>query len=304
VRKIVSDQNKYLYVLTVDTLYRFQMISENFQQTANNTLVATITADYTIVATIQDLASRGGSPFNATQDQFFDLMVLERDTVNFETFLLLGTSQGLYKNTSTLGDNLTGEDFETINWRPIRPSNGVNLGPTLQFDFISRNMGNKFSPVGNGVNYANGNLRVLALDTTLQSLACYRFDINFDTEEETVTVVPFTEPYIYAPNTNNNNGNTPYFFKLGTFDSALAVEFIGQRDFFVRTRDVFGVESGFANSVPVVPNPSKFLPQNNIYPEIDLKLVLKLPFIATPMVLDTASGSRYVAGEFGVRVNE
>lgn len=297
VRRIVSDQNKYLYVLTVDTLYRFEMTQNNFKQTANNTFVAAIN-NCTIVATIQDLASRIPE-FNATHDQFFDLMVIERDTANLETVVLLGTSKGLYKNTSILDDNLAGEDFKAIIWRPIRPSDGVDLGPTLQFDFISRNMGNQFSSTENNVNYANGNLRVLALDKKLKSLAYYRFDVNFNTVLETVTVDPFSEPY-----EDLSNVQTPYFFKLGTFDSALAAEFIGQRDFFVRTRDVFGVESGFANNVPVVPNPSTFLPHNNIYPEIDLRLVLKLPFIATPMVHDTASGSRYVAGEFGVRVNE
>lgn len=290
VRKIISDQNKYLYVLTVDTLYRFEMKQSNFKQTMNHSLTAAID-DCTIVASIQDFATRDDIatdvPFNKTYDQFFDLLVVEY-APEVGTSLLLGTSKGLYVNTvETLPDGVI-PNLTAIKWEAIKPSDNIDLGPTLQFDFVSRNTGNRLSVTDDGIFYANGNLRVLALDQTLKSLAYYRFDCNFDTN---LAVTPFNEPY-----------ETPYFFKLGTLkSSAISAEFIGQRDFFVRIRDVLGVETGFASRVPILPNPDKFL---SPYDFIDLGLVMSLPFVITPMVHDTASGSRYVAGEFGVRVNE
>ena len=81
VRKLVSDGNKFLYVVTVDAVYRVDMtVADIFKAATDDPTEARISQDK-----IVKIASTDGSTSDGTKkildgtDSFFDALVVQRD---------------------------------------------------------------------------------------------------------------------------------------------------------------------------------------------------------------------------------
>ncbi|MBY0353938.1 hypothetical protein K2W90_06255 [Candidatus Babeliales bacterium] len=318
VRRIVSDQNKFLYILTRDALYRIDMTKVEtsgrsiFEQDAVTRSQAHIKESNLVkVASISESTDGAGTKlFDSELDEFFDVMVLKRDArgsvapinlANNQTTLLLATTRGLYANTpATLTDNYKNKmpmTIETIAWALQK-----DLGPTLMFEFYAKSRGNRMVQDVNqpdatkkvNVFTAEGNLYTFALDKNKEFLARYRFNVNDG------AIKQIKEPYV-----DSAGMKTDYFFKVGSFEEPVTdAEFLGPLDLYARTKHFGG--DNFVNSIPVRPESSKFIkdPITGEFTEIDFDLSLSLPLQQARLVQDSASGAVYVPGEFGVRVNE
>ncbi len=300
VRKLVSDGDKYLYILTNRALFRIEMNAVNFSSDVNwNNLETRIdAANISIVATMSDSKLLGSSPLkpigNRT-DSFFDMMVVQRDkTPGHETSsLLIATSKGMF-----LCDNVTDVPQATsvYQWERLSGMSDAPIGASLSFEFASTERGQKmlstFDNSGDEFLSAEGNLSVLAFDKNLNYLARYRFNISNG------FIDPFDEVY-----------NTDHFYKIGnlvdpgnTRSNLLMVNY----PLFGLTANFPGSDSSFSSHVPVMPDPNKFLkPEgaDSVKP-IDLGFRMSLPVQGGRFIQDGSSGAMYIGGQFGVRVNE
>ncbi|MBX9831236.1 hypothetical protein K2X40_04735 [Candidatus Babeliales bacterium] len=318
VRRIVSDQNKFLYILTRDTLYRIDMTKIEtsgrsiFEQDAVTRSQAQIKETNLVkVASIADSTDGAGTKlFDPELDEFFDVMVLKRDltAVNADdrqTTLLLATTKGLYANDNTNPANSLTDGYKNT---PVKTIGNIawalqkDLGPTLLFEFYAKSSGSRMVQDVNqpdatkkvNVFTAEGNLYTFALDKNKEFLARYRFNVNDG------AIKQIAEPYV-----DSAGFQTDYFFKVGSFEEPVTdAEFLGPLDLYARTKHFGG--DNFVNSIPVRPEASKFIkdPITGEFTEIDFDLSLSLPLQQARLVQNTASGAMYVPGEFGVRVNE
>ncbi len=98
---------------------------------------------------------------------------------------------------------------------------------------------------------------------------------------------------------------TDYFYKIGDIDEDAQLQFSGPID-FIGTAEGFGSSnSDFVSTVPMVPDPSRFLKAGEDDSAIDLAhSVNSVSQFGGVVVTDPASGAKYIAGEFGVLVNE
>lgn len=294
IRKLISDQNKFLYALTDQELLRLEMNKDNFKPAATGDTSFKLPADPTIVATIKTDSFKKSdttSLLTAGQDEFYDLFVVKRDAnaAPAKTILAIGTSGGMFL-ADEFEDN---KDFNAVTWKKVQKSGGgdLTLGPVLRFDFASTKSGNRMTPDSTTptIFTAEGNLQALAFDATKKILGRYRFDVTNKGE-----VKAFTEPY-------KDSGNpTDFFYTIGEFPNAVSAEDFDAFTFVPRARYLAIGSNGFAERMPQLPDPSLFLQDQ----AINLGLDQKLPLYLATMVTDPGSGALCVAGEFGVRVNE
>lgn len=289
IRKLISDQNKFLYALTDQELLQLEMTSTNFKADSS-TPPATIVNLPTDPTTVAKISSVTG--LTAGQDEFYDLFVVKRDTnaAPAKTILALGTSGGMFL-TDEFADN---KDFNTVTWKKVKKSDNatdLDLGPVLRFDFASTKGGNRMTPDAKKptIFTAEGNLQALAFDGTKKILGRYRFDVT-----NTGEVQAFKEPYKVSGNP------TEFFYTIGEFPKAVSAEDFDAFTFVPRARYLAIGSNGFAERMPQLPDPSLFLQDQ----AINLGLDQKLPLYLATMVTDPGSGALCVAGEFGVRVNE
>lgn len=301
VRKLVSDGDKFLYVLTGQALFRVEMTYENFTSNVNfNDLEVRLDADKIVtIATMTDSLVFGASPVRTLGngvDQFFDMMVVKRSLVpgQEKSSLVIATTRGLF-----LCDQVTDtvQDPKTLAWQPLTTalSNGI-LGATFSIDFVSSRRGKEYNveldQLGNELLYADGNMSVLAFDPSWNYLARYRFDVAGG------MITPFKEVY-----------TTDYFYKIGTLvDPGNTIGNQLQDSFPLQFRTVnFPANvSGTASKIPIVPDPDFFNidVESQEFKPIDLGYAISLPLSGGSFVRNESSGALYAAGEFGVRVNE
>ncbi|MFH0898096.1 MAG: hypothetical protein V1855_00795 [bacterium] len=268
VRKIVSDQKKYLYVVTKNSLHRFDMTKDKAFEYNSSHKGAPVTIE----------------KVGNTVGELFDLMVVKRNGTT--TKLLLATSTGLY-TSNEFAD--TGASSTT--WTEIKNISSTGLGSAYVLDFLSTQTGDRLDVSGN----ADGNVYALAKKDT--DLVVYRFNV------QNGNVTLFTEPY-----QNNSAGTTKtdYFYKIGGITNGEFV-FAGPKDFAPKTKQVLNSLDGFADRVPVVPTPDLFLPDaagaRDTFKEINFNASISSNTHLGKLVHDSASGAQYTYGEFGVRTS-
>jgi len=298
VRKLVSDSNKYLYVLTGDALYRFTMNDQNLSNPDDINGTKAFLTDLRLIASVSDSAMVGMVPL---VDEYYDLMLIKRDntggTTNLsknKTIVLIGTSQGLFVNDEDmLTDAYTDADVGAIVWSRVNTDLDNNLGPALFFDFISSQRGNRLTPEGVAVQHADGNLNVYAFDTARTGFKIYRFDI------QNGSVISFPEPY------KSGSTTVDHFVQIGTTNNPVStLDLNGPLDIYAQERDISLSEVSFPSTVAELPDPNLFVNAGNDDSEINLGLEITTPPALAKFVVDPASGATYVPGEFGVRVNE
>lgn len=333
VYKITSDGSKYLYVLTSQALWRIDMLAQPAtgmssifarQQVATGT-TARANQDYTVVLTLNThifkLAEVGTTKVAGTNSladkQFLDLMVTYRDaTGGGETKLIVGTTAGLFESDNFADGN------KQPTWTQLEATHKDNTGtqqnvlinkPAIHFDFTTSQVGTKLKQAlvsATQKYYADGNLEVTALDGE-NNMVTYRFNLSQDGTWDAPTgvkVTPFSEPY----HTNSlvvPQETTPYFYKIGSLsaEDVAKINFSGPLDYYARSANIGGSATGFANGIWMMPQPTpNFLrsPGTNDFEAIDLGLDLTLPLYFGNIVLEEASGTHVIPGEFGVRVSD
>ncbi len=312
VRKIVSDQNKYVYILTDTELWRVDMTEMVTPTSGTPEPIFTVAKNDATRTQVRINVADGrkntglvkvATTAQVNVNEFFDIMVVKRDAN--DDILLLGSDKGLFVNASgSLKDTLQAQDFGSIAW------NAVTFGPTtapsmlshiLDLDFKSTTSGERLVPnMAGDVFTAEGNVHALALQESPVGsgdgiLAQYRFNVTGG------EIKPFEEVYESSSGTK-----TDFFYKVGDLDGKIAdFAFNGQQDFVPQAKHVVNSSSGFAERVPVTPSPDKFLADNTgKFNEIDLGVDVRLPLFLGSVVHDDASGAQSVSGGFGVRVNE
>ncbi len=145
VRKLVCDtDNGYAYVMTVDTIYRFGMDPNKFDNAITNPL------DEKIIT----------SPPGYLLD-----MIIFYDQVN-DTSLLVATTQGLFYSASIDGTNVP----KTPVWTKVTLNSGAGLSnPVTHLSFID---------VQKGGYTTDGNFYALSADLSLNLATIYRFDVQ------------------------------------------------------------------------------------------------------------------------------
>ncbi len=300
VRKLVSDGNKYLYILTGRELFRIEMNNENFttdvntiSTTGNGGFEARMNADKIVkIATMTDsISSESLRPLGDRGDQFFDVMVIQRNPNEDgpTSKILVATSRGVFLSGAISDGATMPSDLSA--WTPLKTAGGANLGPSILLEFFSSQRGDHL--------VQNGNLHITAFDSAIGYLAKYRFYVTNG------TVTPFKEPYI----TDAPAANTDYFFKIGTMvdrGNRQSNQLPAPDSFVARTATVPSSANGFAERVPVRPTPESFLKNvdTTTFKEIDLGLDVRLPLNSARLKINEASGTMLASGQFGVRVNE
>ncbi len=300
VRKLISDGDKYLYILTSTALFRIEMNYTNFSSdvTFPNLESHIDPANIAVVATMYSSVLKGSSPqttIGDTTDQLFDVMVVQRDkTVGKEkSTLLLATSNGMF-----LSDQITDVVAapSAFSWQQVTPVSKSALGPVFSFDFASTQRGQTMVSTVNSngatILSAEGNLTVKAFDPTFTYLATYRFNVTGG------TVQPFQEVF-----------NTDYFYKIGTLidpGNTQSNQLQSNYPLHTRTTNFPAYSTDFSTNIPIIPDPSNFVKDLVVqeFQPIDLGNNIQLPLAGESYVRNDSSGAVYVGGEFGVRVNE
>lgn len=311
VRKIMSDQDKYLYIMTATEVWRVEMNQTNFKRGS----AATRNEVYLTSASAVKIAQVNTGKLQASLsegEEFYDMMVINRDkssttganpAPNYTSKLLLATSQGLYVS-GDIRDDYDGQptNLNLISWTAVSANGVSSLGPVLLLEFASAQPGDKmfkYEPKGLGKYAPDGNLYATAFDKDQTFLAVYRFVLSNG------AIAPVVEKFIDASGAPQN----AYFYKIGTLSDVDKMhadeEFLGARDFALRTKLVAGSKMGFGDDVPMLLTTQDFVRdsfgQLNV---LDLQRDVTLPLYLGTIVRDSASGAPYIAGEFGIRVNE
>lgn len=283
VRKLVSD-GTYLYVLTRDSLQRIEMKAAEFVDgKVPNKNIATLT-------TLASATTAGKKPtnrFDENADEFFDVMVLD-NTLPGAKKVLLATSEGLIVNTA----DFTAGGAADQKWQRVKEANGKaafnSAGPVLRLDFVNAKRGGQFDVT----NQADGNVYATALDKKHKKLVVYRFDVA----KSVVTAIDQT-----------NSKKSVSFYSVGKLSEAVQqnLQFSGPLDFVGQSATYGSDDSSFVDAVPVEPESGVVAAAFAAKQQINLKVPItnSLP-IDGVQVRDSASGALYIAGEFGVLVNE
>lgn len=323
VRKIISDQDKFLYIMTATEVWRVAMAQANFKRGSGSTTNEIyLNRDSAVkVASIKGSNFAGANPAIVHGDEFYDMMVINRDksatgvnpTPNYTSNLLLASSKGLFVNLAGNGipdgyDGVTGTKIDTISWAPVLVGT-ASLGPVLLLELVSGQPGDKmvkYGTPGAGQYAPLGNVYATAYNNQggtadPQFLAVYRFFVGDG--KVTSVIENFQEV------TATGAPKTPYFYKIGTLsdiDKGNADdEYLGARDFSLRTKLVAGSKTDFGNDVPMLLTSQNFVRDSlGSLEAIDLNRDVILPLYLGSIVKDSASGAQYIAGEFGIRVNE
>lgn len=320
VRRIVSDQDRFIYILTRTELWRIDMTKASFKKQAKDKIYASefethVSGGDTAIkiASVSESKDAHAANILGEDEEFFDMVILDRDLSTDaapadgnKTKLALATSKGIFRSIDgggkNLVDNFSVNDAPNLHWKPVKHAEGAALGNTLLFESTSKMPGDqlyKYNNTNAGKWSAEGNLHATAFDENNQFLGVYRFAMHKG------DLKPIKEKYV-----DDDNKTVGYFYKVGLLtqerDKGLdRAEFLGARDFVLRAKHVARSTRGFAERVAMLPAPSKFLPNSaGMYDQIDLGFDVVLPMYMGKTVHDSASGARYVAGEFGVRVNE
>lgn len=313
-RKLVSD-GTYLYILTKTKLYRHKIDQTKYNAGALGVFVP---ADFVLLA---DLTAAAGDPlmknldgvaiFDASVDEFYDMMLVQDKGGGNNTKLLLATSRGLYYN-ETVGIADAGTNVAALRWsKPYDKTGTANKfesGAVLKLDFVSSVRGGKLV-TSLTEHYAEGNLYVTAVDKNDENVCVYRFNVSGGTvkaikEQYTESKTEAVDLGTVFPERRNN---TDYFYKIGSVkDLAGDISVSDVFDMQPQSAEYgnHGVAGDFLGGVAMTPNPSLFLNAGKKNSAIDLGVDLSNGFQLANVVKDTASGALYIPGQFGVRVNE
>jgi hypothetical protein len=312
VRKLTSDQNKFLYVLTRDSLHRLDLNEHSFNREDSKPFQCRVSQAHGTAKSIQPLLNLKNLSVPATTfkkaddsgidtaekitdtDELFDMMIINRKNNSKETVLALATTKGLFVCDQF---NEKETDFPK-KWKRVTKSDDSDLplGPVLSMEFFSTEPGGRFRDAGSSTLVADGNLYAYAFEKPKRDdwkeLCCFQFDVKGNAADTKNKVQAVKNPF----------GGESYLYKIGEFDAAVGneIEFSGPLDFSPSSKNLLGSKSGFAESIEVLPNPDKFKSDQLI----NLEQTLSLPLYMSKQVLNTASGATYIPGEFGVRVNE
>ncbi len=206
VRKLVCDgDSRYTYVMTVDTISRFKMHKDKFDDA-----VTALLGDKTI------------SP---PPGYLLDMIKFYRDSTGGleKTCLLVATTQGLFYSDAI---NDTDQDKTGVNapvWTRVALKSGAGLSnPVAHLSFID---------VAKGGYTTNGNLYALSADLSLNLATIYRFNIQ-DGNITTISEVAGTD-YFYSIGELRTN-----FLTDGALGYSMLPKHFGQTEFLRHIRMV------------------------------------------------------------------
>lgn len=286
-RKLVSD-GEFLYIVTKNKVWRIKLTHEMSSvgfKGGNLTPVHGCIEIANLQSTGLDLVTGAIQPF--VDAEFVDMMVLNKTQDRRE--LLLMTTKGLWVTSVHLSDNGTAggvEPIQGLKWFQVLQGNVVGS------EFFGENRGSVFGSVNKAksANLVHGNLYVTVIDDQDQ-VYVHRFRLFDDNGAD---IQPIQEPYFLGKMSSTTR--TPYFYRVGAIRSSRAASRFRPNIKEFTTCAVSGV--------PVTPDPAYFLQANKDNSAIDLGLQLTRNTCYLPVTRDTASGAQYLAGAFGVRVNE
>ncbi|KKP24502.1 MAG: hypothetical protein SZ59_C0002G0348 [candidate division TM6 bacterium GW2011_GWF2_28_16] len=152
VRKLLADSpdgGLWFYVMTMNNLYRFEMDSEKFKDSA----------------VVADLLARTITP---PPGYLLDMLIFRRE--NQDTRLLVATTQGLFYSNAINDANVDKIGVNAPVWTRVNLNSGTAFSkPVAHLSFID---------VQKGGYTTNGNLYALAADLALNMATVYRFDVN------------------------------------------------------------------------------------------------------------------------------
>jgi hypothetical protein len=247
VRKILGDQlnGAYIYVMTLDNIYRFVPDKDKFKDIGN------IALDEKAVT--------------PPPGYLLDMLVFKRDAG--DTRLLVATTQGLFYSDS-INDT---DEIKTPMWTKVLLKSGTALSnPVSHLSFVD---------IQKGGYTTNGNLYVLAADMSLNMSNIYRFNVK----DGIITAI-------------KENEGTDYFYSEGE----LRINFVtdGAVGFTNLSKHLGKAE--YLKMIRMLSNPRNIRVSESV---INLNLESSAYNVGS-MVLNTASGTWMVPGDWGIRVNE
>lgn len=265
--KLIAD-GTYLYVITPKTIYSITMNANDFY-----------------LGKISAINLRSISISTAESGSIFDAMLIDNSSVN--PIFALATENGI-QIAAWNGNRLDIRYPQNTQ----NPAQSFYSGPAIKLNFISTQRGGKLDN-----NKANGNLYVTAFnDSSLNNLYVYRFNLQREANNKNATIQLslFNEPYLEPGFTTKK-----YFYKIANFENLEKKLYLNQ------VIDQTAQQHHFTNSLAITPDPEKFLPDSSgIYKAIDIGIKTnKIPLFGT-VTQDTASGTQYIAGSFGLVANE
>ncbi|MBD3272776.1 hypothetical protein GF385_00295 [Candidatus Dependentiae bacterium] len=201
VRKLVARGN-FLYVMTVDNIYRFKMASNKFDD-----------------AVTAALDSKRISP---PTGHLLDMIIFYGDTGDVR--LLVATTQGLFYSDSINNTNEDKTGAKAPSWTKVALNSGALLSnPVTHLSFID---------VQKGGYTSDGNLYVLSADLSLNLATLYRFNIK----NGNIYTIPENSDtdYFYSFGELRTN-----FLTDGALGFSMLSKHFGQTEFLRQIRMVF-----------------------------------------------------------------